>query len=105
MFVKKADTTIVRSTEDGAYLTNVATGENCFINETGLVFMKNIDGFVQDISLIAERLAPLYEDITKEELADDLTSFYQTMSESNYVVLAKERDEIEDYPLNSLHWK
>ena len=103
MFVKKADTTIVRSTEDGAYLTNVATGENCFINETGLVFMKNIDGFVQDISLIAERLAPLYEDITKEELADDLTSFYQTMSESNYVVLAKERDEIEDYPLNSLH--
>lgn len=103
MFVRKLDTTIVREVEGGGQVINVETGEDCIVNETGLLFLRFINEHVQDVDIIVQNICSSFEDIEIDEVKKDFCEFLSSMEKSHFVITAAKREEIEEYQLESLH--
>lgn len=103
MFVRKLDTTIVREVEGGGQVINAETGEDCIVNETGLLFLRFINERVQDVDIIVHNICRDFEYVESEDVKKDFCEFLLSMEKSHFVTTAVKREDIEEYKLESLH--
>ena len=103
MFVRKLDTTIVREVEGGGQVINAETGEDCNVNETGLLFFRFISERVQDVDTIVKSICSNFKDIKYEEVKKDFCEFLSSIEKHGFVITADNKEEIEEHLLESLH--
>ena len=104
MFVKKLASTIVRESENCTIVVNILNGEECALNDTGVIFMQVLNSNqVYDTSILASDLATSFEELPAEELHLDLVEFYKEMKERGFVDISETRDVIDTYLLEGLH--
>lgn len=103
MFVRKVDSTIVREVEGGGQVINGETGEDCTINETGLLFWSFINERVQDEDVILDAICNCFENVERDTIRKDLNEFLKHMEKMGFLSLADKLEEIEIYALESLH--
>lgn len=103
MYVRKLYSTIVREVPGGGQVINVETGEDCIVNETGLLFLRFINERVQNVDIIVQNICSSFEDIEIDEVKKDFCEFLSSMEKSHFVITAEKKEEIEEYTLKTLH--
>ena len=103
MYVRKLDSTIVREVAGGGQVINVNTGDDCNVNETGLLFLGFIDERAQNVDMILNSIYNCFEDIDHDVIRNDFNEFLSLMEKRKFVTTASKREEIEEYALESLH--
>ena len=103
MYVRLLESTIVRETAEGGLVINVESGEDCIVNETGVIFMNALNGRVQDVDTIVHQLETDFDGIGFEELRQDVIEFLQQMKDKHFVELSEKAEDITSNALESLH--
>lgn len=103
MFVRLLESTIVREVTQGAQVINIETGEDCVVNNTGLLFLQSLDGSVQNIEILIESLAISFPGVSSDELQKDFIDFLKLMSNHNYVEISEDKKDIDAYQLEDIH--
>ena len=103
MYVRLLDSTIVREVTGGGHVINIETGEDCCINETGLLFLSYIDERVQDVRLILDELYNHFEGLNHEVIKNDYVEFLSLMEERGFITTANTREDIDEHALKKLH--
>ena len=85
MYVRKLDSTIVREVAGGGQVINVNTGDDCNVNETGLLFLGFIDERAQNVDMILNSIYNCFEDIDHDVIKNDFNEFLSLMEKRKFV--------------------
>lgn len=102
MFVKLLETTIIREHDDGSLILNSDTGESLYVNRTGLLFLKVLDGTIQDTEHILQLLSKLFDDAPISEFSNDFYDFLDQMAQKGIVRVGKIKEDVDKYRLSSM---
>lgn len=106
MFVKRLDSTIVRTLKDGSVLAlNVETGEHIVIDEVGGAFIKKVLTKAQDVDEICLSLMSMYYGVSLSELRTDFIGLITELSEKGIVKISdkpENKNELTDIQIEIL---
>lgn len=103
MYVKLLESTIVREAAEGGLVINVESGEDCFVNESGVFFMNALNGCVQDVDTIVHQLEIDFDGVGFKELRQDIYDFLLQMKDKHFVELSEKAENITTNVLKTLH--
>lgn len=84
LFSRNPDVLLREANPDGALLFNPDTNQVKVLNATGLFIWQQCDGSL-NVSEMAEAVAAIFAGGTKDEIAQDVQEFLQTMMESGFI--------------------
>ena len=103
MFVRKLETTIVRTVTGGGLVINTDTGVSLTVNSTGLLFLRKISNRAQEVGVIVQELCNYFEDIEIHELEKDFIDFIKLMADNQVVAIYEKQEDGDKYTLRTLH--
>lgn len=103
MYVRKLHSTIIREFAGGGQVINVETGEDCIINDTGMLFLSFITEQAQSIDVIVQYLYNYFGQVELNVIKNDLCEFLTQMEEHKFVITSSKPKEIRENVLDSLH--
>ena len=89
MYVRLLDTTAIKECDEGALVINTETGKNCYVNKTGLSFLRALDGTTQNTDTVISTLITQFDMISENELSHDFYEFFSEMKGKGIVVMSE----------------
>lgn len=86
MLIRQSKNSFVRFFYDKGYITNQLTRFDRVYNETGADFLKQISREPRDVEDIVDRLLPLYNNISREDLRGEFLAFVQELVRTKFLV-------------------
>lgn len=102
MYVRLLDTTAIKECDEGALVINTETGKNCYVNKTGLSFLRALDGTTQNTDTVISTLITQFDMISENELSHDFYEFFSEMKGKGIVVMSENIADVEKYTLTSM---
>ena len=75
-YVRLLDTTAIKECDDGALVINTETGENFYVNKTGLLFLRALDGTVQKADSVISMLLSQFDKISEDDFSHDFFDLF-----------------------------
>lgn len=100
MFVKQSKNSYIRCTEKYGYITNQLTYHDRVYNSTGSDYLRVLSRKPQNVENLIDILLKEYEDVSREELANDFLEFLNSLSLDNFIVMGENIEELDSKDLS-----
>ena len=88
-YVRLLDTTAIKECDDGALVINTETGENFYVNKTGLLFLRALDGTVQKADSVISMLLSQFDKISEDDFSHDFFEFFSEIKGKGIVAMSE----------------
>lgn len=96
MYIKQSKNTYIRCTEKYGYITNQLTRHDRVYDSYGAEILSCIKREPIHIDKIIEIFLNKYNNITKEELKEDILEFCKSLYDSKFIIMAENEDQLND---------
>ncbi len=103
MYIKLSDNVAIRESDEGALVINTETSEYFFVNKTGSILLKAIDGTIQKTSNVQSTLLSQFEGLPENEFSRDFFDFFNEMKEKGIVLMSENKTDVDKYSLTNMH--
>ena len=94
-YVRLLDTTAIKECDDGALVINTETGENFYVNKTGLLFLRALDGTVQKADSVISMLLSQFDKISEDDFSHDFFEFFSEIKGKGIVAMSENIADVE----------
>ena len=94
MLIRQSKHSYIRCTETYGYIIDQLTRQDRVYNETGALFLKQVNRTPQDIDEIISKLHGEFEDVTIEELKADFLTFLESLENAHFIVMGNSEEEL-----------
>lgn len=95
MLIRQSKNTFIRCTKNYGYVIDQLTRQDRVYNETGALFLLQIDRMSKDVDDIINNLLGEFEDISFEELKADFMEFVGSLENARFVVTGNSEEELD----------
>ena len=101
MLVRQSKNSFIRIYDNCelGYISNQLTKYDRTYNESGAVFLSQISRQPKDIRTIVDNISSIYSEVDSKTIANDFMSFVEELSESQFVVMGENLEELDQKDL------
>lgn len=104
IYVRKPDRTIVSKNREGQpFVVNTETGDSFLLSDSSWLTFSLLDGKIHAVDELKEKANCDYPDVPWDEIRQDSIDLLESLQEQQLVLISEKRDDLDFFPLRSLH--